>query len=249
MAIKTLGLTDVGLSQDRFVLRGTNPLSVPNLSAWWDASVPGSITLNGSNVSQWDDISGNGKVATQANAAKQPFYSSTESLGGIRVGDTTNVEALATDLLFNGEPRTMYLVFRRLLSVPNAFGNVNFVINGVSGFSTYVAGWSDDGWVAQVRDSAGGTPATTGGSLDTSRHVLRLRGTSSVIGVKIDGNAEVTAAHSRNTSSLAQLVGLGPNATLTRANAWIHEVIFYERDVNTDENARIENYLRGKWGI
>ena len=45
-----------------------------DLALWLDAEDTDSITLNGSNVSQWDDKSGNGRNATQTTAANQPTY-------------------------------------------------------------------------------------------------------------------------------------------------------------------------------
>lgn len=41
---------------------------------WFDAADAGTITLNGTTVSQWNDKSGKGRNATQATAADQPVY-------------------------------------------------------------------------------------------------------------------------------------------------------------------------------
>ncbi len=41
---------------------------------WLDAADAGTITLNGSTVSQWNDKSGNGRNATQSTAANQPYW-------------------------------------------------------------------------------------------------------------------------------------------------------------------------------
>lgn len=44
------------------------------LALWLDAADAGTITLNGSNVSQWNDKSGNNRHATQATAVNRPTY-------------------------------------------------------------------------------------------------------------------------------------------------------------------------------
>lgn len=44
------------------------------LALWLDADDAATITLNGSNVSQWRDKSGNGWHMSQAIAASQPAY-------------------------------------------------------------------------------------------------------------------------------------------------------------------------------
>lgn len=53
------------------------PAQLPGLALWLDAADASTITLNGSNVSQWRDKSGNDRHASQATAASQPTYLST----------------------------------------------------------------------------------------------------------------------------------------------------------------------------
>ena len=48
------------------------PDQLPNLALWLDADDASTITLNGSNVTQWSDKSGNNHHHVQANAANQP---------------------------------------------------------------------------------------------------------------------------------------------------------------------------------
>lgn len=58
--------------------QGFTPLELPNLISWYDGRQ--GITLNGSNVSQWDDLSGNGNHFTQSLASRQPAYDATNQL-------------------------------------------------------------------------------------------------------------------------------------------------------------------------
>lgn len=54
---------------------GFNPASIPGLQLWLDASVPSSLTLDVSNnVSEWRDLSGNGRHFSQAMTARMPSY-------------------------------------------------------------------------------------------------------------------------------------------------------------------------------
>ena len=50
------------------------PAELSGLQLWLDSSDSSSVTLNGSAVSQWSDLSGNGNHATQPNPSKQPTY-------------------------------------------------------------------------------------------------------------------------------------------------------------------------------
>lgn len=53
-----------------------DPRSIPSLAAWYEATR--GVTLNGSTVSSWADLSGNGRDLTQATAANQPTFSAGE---------------------------------------------------------------------------------------------------------------------------------------------------------------------------
>ena len=50
------------------------PEFLPGKEAWYDMADPSTVILNGSNVSQLSDISGNNNHAVQAAAASQPLY-------------------------------------------------------------------------------------------------------------------------------------------------------------------------------
>ena len=50
------------------------PANLSGLVVWLDAADASTITLNGSNVSQWSDKSGNGNHAVQSTASSQPSY-------------------------------------------------------------------------------------------------------------------------------------------------------------------------------
>ena len=51
-----------------------------SLAMWLDAEDTASITLNGVNVSQWADKSGNGRNASQATASAQPAFATSQNL-------------------------------------------------------------------------------------------------------------------------------------------------------------------------
>jgi len=51
-----------------------NPKSIAGLAVWLDGSDSDTVTLNGSNVSEWRDKSGNDRHAVQATALAQPLF-------------------------------------------------------------------------------------------------------------------------------------------------------------------------------
>jgi len=56
---------------------GGFPKSLPSLGFWYDPSRSSTVTLNGGNVSELKDLSGNGRHLTQSTALNQPPYSTT----------------------------------------------------------------------------------------------------------------------------------------------------------------------------
>lgn len=52
-------------------------------AAWYDSSDSSTITLSGSNVSQWNDKSGNGRHLGMGTAGNQPAYDTTGSFNGL----------------------------------------------------------------------------------------------------------------------------------------------------------------------
>jgi hypothetical protein len=55
------------------------PADLSDKALWLDAADAGTITLNGSTVSQWDDKSGNSRNFAQATGANQPAYPASPS--------------------------------------------------------------------------------------------------------------------------------------------------------------------------
>ena len=53
---------------------GFNPRRISGIYAWYDASAASSITLNGTNVSEWRDLSGGGRHVSRGDASLQPAY-------------------------------------------------------------------------------------------------------------------------------------------------------------------------------
>ncbi len=56
------------------IMASLNILEIPDCELWLDGDDTDTITLNGSDVSQWDDKSGNNYDVMQSTAVKQPTY-------------------------------------------------------------------------------------------------------------------------------------------------------------------------------
>ena len=95
--------------------QGFDPKSIANLSVWYDASDATTITLNGSNVSQWNDKSGNGYHASQSTSANQPAYVTNDRNGRPVVSFDGVNDSLVTSSFSNGWTTfTSFVVMREI---------------------------------------------------------------------------------------------------------------------------------------
>lgn len=68
------------------------------------------VTLNGSNVSQWNDLTGNGYDLAQATASKQPTYTTVSGLPTVRFDGTNDI--LKSGTLTLPQPYQVIMVMR-----------------------------------------------------------------------------------------------------------------------------------------
>jgi len=104
---------------------------------WLDADDAGTITLNGSTVSQWDDKSGNGNHATQENASSQPAYDGANSV----LTFDSDIMKVTNDP-FNGIQNFAVIAVEKW-SGSSSWGNASVAYHGESG----------NGW--QIRQRSG----------------------------------------------------------------------------------------------
>ena len=95
------------------------PNRLANLALWLDAGDSGTVILNGSDVSEWRDKSGNDRHASQATAARQPEYVSPaqNGLGALRfnAADENFMTAGTTstwNFLHNGSNAAVFMTAR-----------------------------------------------------------------------------------------------------------------------------------------
>jgi hypothetical protein len=212
-----------------------------SLALWLDADDASTITLNGSNVSQWSDKSGNNRHATQATAANQPEYiASTAVLGGrpsVSATETTgyNLVGMLTPSLAAREwllvcayedgstalfPPTQYPT---LLSGPQQAG---FERAGMGSAGT--ADWFQSlTWAALPYRNGAETTSTT--ALPMPATLLRFQGPNTV----------------------TQTWGIGFNQ-VTTGRTWrgpIGEVIAVNATLSITDRQKAEGYLAWKWGL
>ena len=238
------------------------------LALWLDAEDTSTITLNGSDVSQWNDKSGNGNHVSNNTAATQPPYLAT----GWNGKPTVYFTRLGTEFLFK-------------TGVSNFAANGDFTIASAFEFLETDNNWEMiAGWRNTPNSSGGGNgaPILQGmlnvqqiGYHDTDLADTRIKvDVTTRLGKKIatisrsggtNGNGGAATATStgfsqatydtnttQNFSSAAATgfqVG-GRQQSLTGwGDKYISEVVGCNTKLSTEDRQKLEGYLAWKWGL
>ncbi len=223
---------------------GFLPTDISNLIVWCDVNDTGNITLNGSDISQCADKSGNGNDIDQTTAANQPVYDSADT-------DFNNNGSLSCD-------GTNYYMttaaFSSALSQPNSI-IVVAKLNSVVG-----TGYLFDGIVTTSRqglfhsDSTTDTFAMTAptdlvssNANDVNTHVLAALFNTTSSDLYIDGGAADVSgnvgSHTMTGLTLCARFSLG-----TRKDVKITEITVYDKLLSTTELNALGSSLATKHG-
>lgn len=238
-----------------------DPRSIAGLGLWLDASVNSSLTFNGSTVSEWRDLSGNGLDFSQATAANQP-------------GNRTLGTRQALD--FDG---SAWLVGNAAsLSIARNVGGLTIIVAGELDTTTSARVFvniSRNGNVSQARalldfDNASNSFRAGGRRTDADSFDFVVSGGSATTGPVVltgvynyaasdlflyvsgsllasntsfqtDGNTSDT--DSDNVSVAQNSFGVGA------LDGAIGEILIYQRALSAAERQRVERALGKKWGI
>lgn len=238
---------------------GFNPLSIGQLAGWWDAATATSVSLNSGEVSQWNDLSGNGRHASQSVANNQPTYSTSARNGRNAIQFNGS-----TDFLRGSWPVTLtqQSVFAAVsMSSTNSWGRPftqGITQDGTATGAIVTADFAMTGhYIPLIRNStsaafgsynAGSIRASTSVSYDTWGVWSSIH-TGSQIQNRLDnGTASTYSTTAYNTTFHTFCIGaiLGPSVNQFFAGL-IGEVIVYSRAVTDAERNRIAAYLKAKW--
>jgi len=228
---------------------GFDPRTVASLFAWYDAADATSLTFNGSNVSQINDKSGNGRHLTQGTASTQPGYVSNGINGrGVIAPDGSDDRLLLAADITAFKPRYVVGAFMPKSTNPGAYVKVGADGNGFGigqggsapTFDTIgikavgiheVFAWRDSN-ITMTQDQA---------------VVYSYRYETSIFRVSPLGTADLADANMNDATNI-QLGGYGTGVP-RHTDGYIGEVLIYTA-VPSDANIlAIERYLGRKWGV
>lgn len=213
---------------------GFNPKTIAGLQLWLDGDDASTITLNGANVSQWNDKSGAGRNVSQGTSASQPAYV-TGSLNGRAGLDWGPTEGTAKRL----SRESISVTVRDFFIVADwdggatstSFGSV-FTPSGVGqpiGLDSGTANWRHFSGYSLV-------------SVNNAAH--------SVVALPAIANPFVLrSTHATGGVSTAFYVGQFSSFTTRGWPGKIYEILVYDSSLSAAQSSAVQKYLSRKWGI
>jgi hypothetical protein len=233
------------------------PSDVAGLTGWWDASDTGTVVVSGTDVTQWDDKSGNAHhiVPVQSNPAVPatsafPAYV-TGAMNGQAIVQTdwTSMEALGLpDIAAVGGSavRSVFVVAR---NVDNLAGYLTLGENSSTNFRRWTVR-NDAGFLRLEIQGAGITSAlalAAGGNVVGAINAGTMLGDNTVY---VDGIAEaLTGTSVLDTATSHSYIGRQLATSGSGGGMEVAEVVLYAAALSQSDREKVEGYLAHKWGL
>ena len=241
-----------------------NPRSISNLGLWLDASADSSLTFNATTVSEWRDLSGNGRHMEQGTAVAQPV-ATTRTQNGRRVlefqgGQFMLGNSASLNVLRDKPGGTVFVVGKLdQTGFPQTFIVATISGSDVSSRAILDMELAGNSWRVGGRrlDSDSFGFVRLPGSVDTNSNVLTgvLDYASSDAflyqnGSLLGSNASFqTDGNTSDTDSNVVSIGATTAGATALLDGFVGEIILYQRALSATERQRLERYLGVKWGI
>jgi hypothetical protein len=217
-----------------------SPVALTGCALWLDAADRSTLTLSGSNVTSWNDKSGNGRTATGVVA---PTYDGTTRY--ILFNGSSQYFTLPNDTFPTGNtPYSMFFV-----AYTNNSANPQWIIAGGTESTNQAIGaifyftnaiWHS-WWGNEYRvdnSISNGVPAILNLSYSTTRTTIVNGGTATTN----------TPGASRGSSSGPNFIGRRVSS-VEYLNGGIGEIVIFASEIPTSQRQQVEGYLAWKWGL
>jgi hypothetical protein len=241
-----------------FALAGISPVfaqapnTLPGLRLWLDAQDGATITTSAGLVTQWDDKSGNGFNATQADPARQPVVNSTAINGnqGVRFDGAAifnSTDPNDDGMFINGlnvqRPYSIYMVSQYWGAIQS---------RTLQSLST---NWLLGNWNTQTSHYAGDGAGFVGPNVVTGTgNAVAHLGSGSFFDSTYTRNGDLNGRIGGGVNPGTIALGtpqtlVGPAGFPEPSQADIGEVLVYNRLLADNETRVVNNYLAGKWSL
>jgi hypothetical protein len=216
----------------------SDPVStISNLWANYDASSSNNYVLTSGAVSQWTDLSGNGRHLTQATSSRRPTVKAAEKNGLNVIYFDGGAKGLVTSSLTLNNPITVFVVVKMY-----SLNSYTSIYDGLNNNEANVAGNSGNQIQLYTQGFVGGMTAST----NTWYRITHVMNEGSSFDRR---NDTVTSNWSDNSITMGGLrIGEGDGGG-ENGNMDIAEVIVFNKALSTSEINSINSFLSSKWAI
>jgi len=257
-------LSDVSGSAPLSVVYSFSPTDIAGLTLWMDGADKSTMALSGNLISSWVDKSSNAQNFV-ANGSARPTYTanSLNSNSGVAFnGSSTNMSGNATSLFTynSGGYSAFFVCTLNSFASANTFPGLLVALNNGSpihfGFSNDVAdSYNYFSFGGASTGNAGRTllDASVTGTPHLIKFVNNGGNATNIANYTITDNGSpstVLAAGGWNSPVSDNLIGnWNLNASTGFWNGLIYEMIVYNTQLSSGDQATVSSYLSSKWGI
>jgi hypothetical protein len=238
---------------DIWIQSELSPLDFSDLSMWFDASVASSIASSGGAVSQWSDLSGNARHATQSTAGAKPTTGSV-TVNSLNALNFDGGDELATASLATSAERTTYVV----VDADAHDATRRVMIEGSTGTLAYSQVQMEIGAGNQLTslghdNSTNVYTATASGTFSVSPQIATYRRDDGATIKIYEGDTEAASvaigAVSDSSATYATIGNARPSTGGRQFKGKICEILDFSTAHTANQRAAVWNYLADKWGI
>jgi hypothetical protein len=215
------------------------PPVLTGLEGWYDGQDSSTLTVVGSNISQWDDKSGAGNDVTQATGADQPTISTLNGYQALAFdGSGQHLDGVSWS---QQSPTTLFVVYQ--MSSPLKGATATLVRSAGSDRIRYQKRTTGD--LRRMHENSD----LVGTIEDTNAHYATCIFNDVSSSLRIDGAVDVSGSvGTRTPSSDGLSIGATPGGT-EGMQGTIGEVLWYDALLNATEISQVEAWLKDKWGL
>jgi hypothetical protein len=204
-----------------------------------------SMTLSGSNVTQWNDKSGNGRNPTTSSSANPPTYISSNKTVNFVEGSSQALsipQSFGTALI--GQTMTMFFVGQRTVSS----GWAVFLAGTTGSRQTLQFGFFNNQLFLSAYDPDYFTNITTYSSPDPVR-IYEFEILSSSLATHIVNGSQISSDNRNFTPTAFLNPDLGRRYGNTYSSFNLSEMIAFSPALTAPQRQQVEGYLAHKWGL
>ena len=242
--------------------RGFTPIDIPGCALWLDAYDATTLTLSGSNVTQWRDKSGNAYHAVGYNNAATYDATGLNSRPALAFSSTKSMVAPVPAGTFPAAVSVFVVYqFSGAVSSSAVYTIINRTFSQVNNFAAPFSAYQNNGSIARYIGNG-----TTNGNqrYEFTAGTTYTNTTPTLYYFNVASNANTTWNESVNGTPTAYTLTLGTAAygdtasnvciggrldTAVFMNGFISEVIMYNTTLTIVQRQAVEGYLAHKWGL